>query len=99
MQSAILGRFGLASAWVQEAVVALLTLALGFGLMPLLIYYAGTTFLGRYDGGSPARLYDTVYQGLKLGSVASLIVVLGPYGLYLVFRGLRFWWRAGAGPA
>lgn len=78
--------------------MALLTLALGFGLMPLLIYYAGSTLLGRYDGGSPARLYETVYQGLQLGYVASVVVVLGPYGLYLVFRALRLWWRAGAGP-
>jgi hypothetical protein len=99
MQSAILRRFGLVSAWSQEAVMAVITLALGFGLMPLLIYYAGSTLLGRYDGASPARLYDTVYGGLELGSAASVIVVFGPYGLYLVFKALRLWWRAGGSPA
>jgi len=96
MQSSILKRFGLASSWSQEAVMALLTLGLGFGLMPLLIYYAGSTLLGRYDGANPARVYDGVYQGLELGSAASMTVVFGPYGLYLLAKALRLWWRASA---
>lgn len=76
--------------------MALLTLALGFGLMPLLIYYGGSELLGRYDDASVARLYGSVYRDLKLGSAASVIVVFAPYGLYLVFKALRFWWRASA---
>ena len=96
VQSSILKRAGLASAWSQEAVMALITLGVGFGLMPLLIYYAGSTLLGRYDGASPARLYDAVYQGLAAGSAASMVVVFGPYGLYLVAKALRLWWRASA---
>ena len=76
--------------------MALIALALGFGLMPLLIYYSGTALLGRYDGGNAARIYDTVYRGLGAGSVAALIVVFGPYGLYLLFKTLRVWWRASA---
>ena len=96
MPSTFFKRFGLTSAWSQEAVMAVGTLALGFGLMPLLIYYAGGALLGRYDGASSARLYDAVYRGLALGSAASLAVVLGPYGFYLAWKGLRLWWRASA---
>jgi hypothetical protein len=84
---------------LQEGLMALIALALGFGLMPVLIYYSGSALLGRYDGANAARIYDTVYHGLGVGSVASLIVVFGPYGLYLVFKALRVWWRAGARPA
>jgi len=82
--------------WSREALIALVALVAGFGLMPLLIFYAGITLLGRYEGGNAARIYDGVYHGLQLGSVASLIVVFGPYGLYLIFRLLRVWWRASA---
>ncbi len=75
--------------------MALIALGLGFGVMPLLIYQAGSTILGRYEGASAARIYDTIFQGLYAGSAASLIVVFGPYGLYLMFKALRLWWRAG----
>jgi len=81
---------------LQEGLMALIALALGFGIMPVLIYYSGSALLGRYDGANAARIYDTIYQGLRVGSAASLIVVFGPYGLYLVFNALRLWWRASA---
>ena len=73
--------------------IALLT---GFALMPVLIFLAGSSLLGRYEGASAQRIYESVYRGLKVGSVASWIVLLGPYGLYLIFKGLRSWWRASA---
>jgi hypothetical protein len=92
----ILTRLGIANAWVQEAVLAVLMLAVGFGLMPALIYLAGSTALGRYDGASPPRVYDAVYTGLESGSIASWIVGLGPYGMYLFVRGIVLWWRASA---
>lgn len=96
MTSLTLSRFGAAAPWIREAVVALLALSFGFGLMPLLIFQAGSTLLGRYDGASPGRLYDSVYRGLELGLASSLVVVFGPYGVYLIFRGLLTWWRVGA---
>ncbi len=76
--------------------MAVLALGLGFGVLPLLIYQAGSMILGRYEGASAARIYDTLYQGLYSGSVASAIVLFGPYGLYLTFKALRLWWRMGA---
>jgi hypothetical protein len=99
MQSSVLKRLGLESGWSQEAVVAIVALAVGFGLLPLLIYYAGSLALGRYEGASPARLYDSIYQGLGQGASASFVVVFGPYGLYLIFKALRLWWQAGTGAA
>ena len=92
----ILTRLGLASLWAQELGLAAFALAAGFGIMPALIFFAGSWALGRYDGAGVPRLYDSLYQGLRFGSLASWIIVLGPYGLYLLFRTLRLWWRASA---
>ena len=82
-----------------ELIAAAIALGIGFGVMPLLIFFAGSTSLGRYEGASAAGIYDTVFQGLRMGSFASWIVVLGPYVLYLLFKALRLWWRAGQSPA
>ena len=71
-------------------------LAFGFLLMPVLIFYAGASLLGRYEGASLGRLFHTLYAGLQAGSAASWIVLFGPYGLYLLFRVLALGWRASA---
>jgi hypothetical protein len=89
----ILGRLGLTSGWSQEVGSGLLALLLGFAVMPILIFFTGSMALGRYEGASLTRTYDSLYQGLVVGSVASWIVVLGPYGFYLLFKALRLWWR------
>ncbi len=52
--------------------------------------------LGRYDGAGLGRLYHSLLSGLGQASIASWVVLLGPYGLYLLFRGLRAWWRGSA---
>ena len=82
--------------WAAELVVAGVGLALGLVVLPVLIFYAGVASLGRYEGASLGRLYSSLFEGLKQASIASWIVFLGPYGLYLLFRALRAWWRAGA---
>ena len=92
----ILKRLDLTGRWTRELVHTALALAAGFGLMPVAIYYAGSQALGRYEGASAARIYRGIYQGLQTGSLASWIVVLGPMGFYLIFKGLRQWWRASA---
>ena len=96
MQAKILARMGLTNPWVREAALAVLALIVGFGVMPMLIYLAGSTSLGRYDGATPARIYEGVFRGLQEGSVASWVVVLGTYGMYLGLKGLAVWWRASA---
>jgi hypothetical protein len=94
--SKISGRLGLTSRWSRELWMTGIALLTGFVLMPVLIFLAGSSLLGRYDGASVRRIYESVYRGLEAGSVASWIVLLGPYGLYLIFKGLRSWWRASA---
>ncbi|MGA2344344.1 MAG: hypothetical protein ABSG29_14230 [Steroidobacteraceae bacterium] len=94
--SQIFRRLGLSGGWSRELWLTGITLAAGFGLMPLLIYFLGSSLLGRYEGASVLRIFGSLYGGLRAGSAASWIVLLGPYGLYLGFRGLRFLWRASA---
>jgi hypothetical protein len=81
--------------WGVELVVAGVSLAFGV-LMPVLIFYVGVATLGRYEGAGLGHLYGSVFAGLKEGSPAAWLVILGPYALYLVFRALRAWWRASA---
>lgn len=85
-----------ASPWSLELGLAVLGLLIGVGLMPILIFYAGVNALGRYEGASLGHLYHSLFVGLGQASIASWVVLLGPYGLYLLFKGLRLWWRASA---
>ena len=82
--------------WAAELVVAGIGLLLGVALLPVLIFYAGVAALGRFDGASLGHLYSSLFEGLREQSIASWVVFLGPYGLYLLFRALRAWWRASA---
>ena len=74
----------------------LVGLAIGGGVLPALIYACGITILGRYEGGSLARIYQFVLGGLTRGSVAAWAVFLGPWLLYLLARFLFSWWQASA---
>jgi hypothetical protein len=71
----------------------------GFLLLPALIYLAGSSVLGRYEGASMGNLYGSIYRGLAHGSMTSWIVVLGPAALILLGRGLKPLWNAGKDPA
>ena len=82
--------------WAAELIVAGVALLLGITLMPVLIFYAGVGALGRFDGASLGHLYSSLFEGLREASIASWVVFLGPYGLYLLFKALRSWWRASA---
>jgi hypothetical protein len=86
----------LADPWATELGLAALLLLLGVALMPVLIFYTGAAALGRYEGASLGNLYHSLFAGLGQSSVASWVVFLGPYGLYLLFKGLRAGWRMGA---
>ncbi len=90
----IFRRYGETRPWALELGAAAIGLLVGVALMPILIFLAGAFLLGRYEGSSLWRTYGSVFGGAVEGSVASWIVILGPYGLYLLFRGLGAWWRA-----
>jgi|SRR5580700_6321307 hypothetical protein len=92
----IFGRMGMTSQWSVELALAAIGLLIGAGLMPILIFYAGVSTLGRYEGASLGHLYRSLFTGLGQESIAAWTVLLGPYGLYLLFKGLRAWWRASA---
>ncbi len=94
--SQIFRRLKALQGWSRELLLSVLALGIGFALMPVLIFYAGATLLGRYEGASVGHLFRSLYAGLQAGSAASWIVLLGPYGLYLLFRALGLWWRASA---
>jgi hypothetical protein len=94
--SQISSRLGLRRGWTRELWFTGIALAAGFALMPALIFFAGSSLLGRYEGASVHRTFESVYAGLKTGAAASWIVLLGPYGLYLTFKALRLWWRGSA---
>lgn len=79
----------------RQVAIAGTGLAVGAGLLPGLIYIAGISLLGPYEGASLPHSYRSILGGLAHGSVACWIVVLGPYLLFLLFRGLGAWWRAG----
>ncbi len=83
------------SRWIRELKIAVGLLVIGALLLPLLIFLCGVTFLGRYDGASLAKTYATVFVGLGSGSIASWVVVLGPYALIQLFRALHLWWNVG----
>ncbi len=91
-------RLGLDRAWARELLCAVIALGVGFGLMPTLIFTLGSMTLGRYEGAAASKLYSSVFAGLATGGVAAWVVVLGPYGLYLLFRLLQIAWRAGSRP-
>ena len=80
----------------RQLLAAVFFLALGAALLPALIFWAGSLLLGRYDGASLAQTYRSILSGLSMGSVASWIVVLGPYALFQLQSGLRVAWRFGA---
>jgi hypothetical protein len=82
--------------WTLELGAAAVGLLIGAALMPLLIFYAGAAALGRYEGASVGQIYSTLFSGLGNASIASWVVLLGPYGLYVMFKALRGWWRASA---
>jgi len=82
--------------WAAELIVAGVALFLGLTLMPVLIFYAGVGALGRFEGAGLGHLYSSLFEGLREASIASWVVFLGPYGLYLLFKALRSWWRASA---
>ena len=82
--------------WAVELAVAAVALLLGIALMPVLIFYAGVATLGRYEGASVGQIYSTLFTGLAQGSSAAWVVFLGPYGLYVLSKVLRSWWRASA---
>jgi hypothetical protein len=84
------------SALKKNLIPVAIGLIVGGLVLPALIYGVGVAVLGPYDGGSLGGTYKAVLGGLAHGSIASWVVVLGPYLLWHLARLLRYWWRASA---
>jgi hypothetical protein len=95
MASKEVRRVSVAGQIVKQLGIAGIALVCGLGVLPPLIYLAGTAALGAYEGASITTLYRSLLGGMADGSVAAWSVVLGPYALFLLFLFLRRWWRAG----
>ena len=67
----ILKGSGLAGGWPRELLLTAIALTVGFVLMPVLIFFAGSATLGRYEGASVGRLFSSIYGGFRAGSPAS----------------------------
>ncbi len=80
----------------REFALATIGLAVGALVLPALIYFAGATLLGRYEGASVSRTYEVVFSGARSGDIAAWVVVLGPYLLWQLAKLLRLGWRLGA---
>jgi hypothetical protein len=65
-----------------------LGLIAGFGLivLPFLVYLAGVTTLGPYDGGLAAFLGSLYGSLLRLEPGAWVLLLAGPYALFWVLR-------------
>jgi hypothetical protein len=77
----------------KQLIPVAIGLAAGALVLPALIYACGTLVLGSYEGSSLAKTYQVVLGGLAHGSVASWVVLLGPYLLWHLGRLLRMWWQ------
>jgi hypothetical protein len=87
---------GAVSRLSKQLAIAGTALIIGAALLPVLIYFAGVSLLGPYEGASLPHTYHSIFEGLSRGSIASWTIILGPYLLFLLFRALGAWWRAGS---
>lgn len=77
----------------REAITLLLGIVAGLVLLPLAIYVVGRVLLGAYlrdttdvTSDGPLALWSDYLAGLSQGSVAHWLVLVGPYGAYLIWR-------------
>ena len=73
----------------RELALALLGVALGVLLMPLLVWAAGMLALGPYANGGFGALLGDFLRGLAEGSLACWLVLAGPYLVLSLGRLLR----------
>jgi hypothetical protein len=70
----------------RELAIVLIGLLLGALLMPLLVWGAGMVALGPYANGGFGALLSDFLRGLAEGSLASWLVLAGPYLLISLAR-------------
>jgi hypothetical protein len=78
---------------LRELITLAIGLFTGLVILPLAIYGSGRVLLGDYVRGAteptpagPLALWTDYLTGLGQGSLAHWLVLLGPYGAYLLWR-------------
>jgi hypothetical protein len=82
------------SSWQREAALAAGLLALGVLALPFAIYVVGQQLLGDYgDGAGPLALAENIWLDLLALHLPAWLLVLSPYLLVQLVRGVRRTWR------
>ena len=82
------------SSWQREAAIAAGLLALGVLALPFAIYVVGQQLLGDYgDGAGPLALAENIWLDLLALHLPAWLLVLSPYLLVQLARGVRRTWR------
>jgi hypothetical protein len=78
-----------ASGVVRELLIAAICAVAGVLVMPCLIFACGRLALGPYAHGNLFALWRDFLVGLGTGSEVSWFIVVGPYVLLWLLRGVR----------
>jgi hypothetical protein len=73
----------------RELLAAAICLVIGVLIMPCLIFACGRLILGPYAHGNLFALWRDYLLGLGSGSRVSWFILLGPYMVLWLLRGLR----------
>jgi hypothetical protein len=79
----------------REIIIAAVSFALGFFILPLAIYWVGRELIGSYSTDASAgalALAESIWVDLLRFRLAAWALVLAPYGLVQLLRvTLRLW--------
>jgi hypothetical protein len=81
----------------REIIIAAVSFAFGFFVLPLAIYWVGRELIGNYSTDASAgafTLTESVWADLLSFRLAAWVLVLAPYGLVQLLRLTRRLWRA-----
>jgi hypothetical protein len=81
----------------REIIIAAVSFALGFFILPLAIYWVGRELIGSYSTDASAgalALAESIWADLLGFSLAAWVLVLTPYALAQLFRLARRLWLA-----
>jgi len=80
----------------REIIIAAVSFALGFFILPLAIYWVGRELIGSYSPDASAgalALAESIWADLLRLRLAAWVLVLAPYGLVQLLRVTRRLWR------
>jgi len=82
------------AAWQREVAIAAGLLAFGLLALPFAIYFVGRQLLGEYgDGAGALDLVENIWSDLLSLRIPAWILVLCPYLIIQLARGVRRAWR------